>query len=74
MCVRGCACACASSGGYLCMHAQFCVYAGALPLVGVHGCTGLFADKVKLTHPPFLYLPSQHHIQMPTSSLALILR
>ena len=31
------------------MRAQFCVYVFALPLSGAHGCTGWFADKVKLT-------------------------
>ena len=31
------------------MRAQFCVYVCALLLAGAHGCTGLFADNVKLT-------------------------
>ena len=31
------------------MRAQFCVYACVLLLAGAHGCTGWFADKVKLT-------------------------
>ena len=31
------------------MRAQFCVYACALLLAGAHGCTGRFADNVKLT-------------------------
>ena len=30
------------------MRAQFCVYTCALLLAGAHGCTGLFADNVKL--------------------------
>ena len=49
MCIRCCARACASSEDSMCMCAQFCVYACVLLLVGAHGCTGWFADKVKLT-------------------------